>query len=124
MEKWISRLPAATYLVDLQEEKEFSALGHYSPYVIRKECKELGIDMSEIVAQFVSKFEIETSRDGVNFEKCAEGQLRVFSGEEIIDFAPQKARYVRFRAVNTTGAEWRKQFADLPLQIAELSLFA
>ena len=124
LEKWCSDLPSATYLIDMQEEKEISALGHYSPYVIRKECKELGVDMCEFVALFVSKFEISTSLDGVHFEPCAAGQLRVFSGEEIIPFAPRKARYVRFRALNTTGAEWRKAYADRCLQIAELSVFA
>ena len=123
LEKWTSELPSATYLIDMKEEKEFSALGHYSPYVIRKECKELGIDMCEFVALFVSKFEIATSSDGINFKTCAAGQIRCFSGEEIISFAPQKARYIRFRAINTTGAEWRKQYADRPLWIAELSVF-
>ncbi len=124
LEKWCSDLPSASYLMDMKEEKEISALGHYSPYVIRKECKELGVDMCEFVALFVSKFEISTSLDGVHFEPCAQGQLRVFSGEEIIPFAPRKARYVRFRAINTTGAEWRKAYADRHLQIAELSVFA
>ncbi|MBE6713649.1 MAG: hypothetical protein E7580_09120 [Ruminococcaceae bacterium] len=123
LEKWCSELPSATYLIDMKQERKFSALGHYSPYVIRKECKELGVDMCEFVALFVSKFEISTSSDGIHFEPCAQGQLRVFSGEEIISFAPQKARYIRFRAVNTTGAEWRKSYADRPLQIAELSVF-
>ena len=107
----------------MKEEKEFSAFGHYSPYVIRKECKELGVDMCEFVALFVSKYEIATSCDGVHFTTCAEGQLRCFSGEEIIRFAPQKARYIRFRAINTTGAEWRKAYADRPLWLAELSVF-
>lgn len=123
MDTWKSELPSATYLIDLKEEKEFSALGHYAPYVVRKECKELGVDMCEFVARFVSKYEIATGSDGVNFTPCAEGQLRVFSGEEIIRFPKQKARYVRFRAVNTTGAEWRKAYADRPLWLAELSLF-
>lgn len=124
LEKWSSELPCASYLIDMKEEKEFSALGHYSPYVIRKECKELGVDMCEFVALFVSNYEISVSSDGVHFTPCAKGQLRVFSGEEIVSFAPQKARYIRFRAINTTGAEWRKAYADRPLQIAELSVFA
>lgn len=124
LEKWCSELTSASYLMDMKEVKEISALGHYSPYVIRKECKELGVDMCEFVALFVSKFEISTSLDGVHFEPCAQGQIRVFSGEEILPFAPRKARYVRFRAINTTGAEWRKAYADRHLQIAELSVFA
>ena len=86
--------------------------------------KELGVDMCEFVALFVSNYEISVSSDGVHFTPCAKGQLRVFSGEEIVSFAPQKARYIRFRAINTTGAEWRKAYADRPLQIAELSVFA
>jgi len=123
LETWRSDFPSATYLIDMKEEKEFSALGHYTPYVIRKECKDLGIDMCEVVAKFVSKYEISTSTDGIHFTVCSQGQIRCFSGEEILSFAPQKARYLRFRAVNTTGAEWRKSYSDRTLHLAELSVF-
>ena len=64
------------------------------------------------------------STDGVNYTTCDEGQIRVFSGEEVLRFAPCKARYVRFSVLSTVGAEGGlKRYADAKISIAELSVF-
>jgi hypothetical protein len=120
---WTSELSSASFLIDMKEEKEVCALGHYTPYVIRKDLIAQGLDMPTEVAHFISRYEISASCDGVHFTPCTEGQIRVFSGEEILRFPKQKARYLRFRAINTTGAEWRTEFADYYLKLAELTVF-
>ena len=61
--------------------------------------------------------------DGVNFEKCDEGNVRCFSGEDVLRFPKRTARYIKFKVLSTTGIEWRTDFDDLTLHIAELSVF-
>ncbi|MBE6597604.1 MAG: hypothetical protein E7641_08060 [Ruminococcaceae bacterium] len=138
---WESELGAATYLIDMKEEKTVSALGHYAPFINRKAFKEAencapvsakivakigrekNFKLVTALSRFVSKYEIWTSRDGENFEKCFDGQIRCFSGEDIIRFSPVKARYIKFKVLTNTGTEWRPSFDDLTLHIAELTVF-
>ena len=60
----------------------------------------------------------------MHFEKCADGFVRIYSGETLLRFAPVRARYVKFKVLSNTGMEWRPAFDDLTLRIAELSVFA
>lgn len=137
-ETFESHLGAATYLIDMQKEYEISALGHYTPFTTHKELVAKGLVSPKILAvlgrekipelptacsRFASGYEIWTSVDGVNFEKCDEGRVRCFSGEDVLRFPKRKARYVKFKVLSTTGAEWRTAFDDLTLHIAELSVF-
>lgn len=138
-ESFESELECATYLIDMQKEHEICALGHYTPYTDRKVLAQNPIvsqkilanfgrdkfpEVATAVSRFVSKYEIWTSTDGIHFEKRDEGQIRSFSGEEILHFPACRARFVKFKALNTTGREWRPFFDDLTLHIAELSVFA
>lgn len=135
---WESEFGAATYLIDMKEEKMISALGHYTPYTERSKLKERAVISQKIVnelgrerrpevptaiSRFVGRYQILVSCDGENFTLCDEGSVRCFSGEELLRFTPCKARYVKFKVLTTTGKEWRSSFDDLTLNIAELSLF-
>ena len=134
-----SALGAATYLIDMQKEHEICALGHYTPYTDRKALaldpvvsqrilavfgRDKFPEVATAVSRFASKYEIWVSRDGTHFEKCDEGQVRCFSGEELLRFPATRARYVKFKVLTTTGQEWRPAFDDLTLHIAELTPFA
>lgn len=120
---WSSELCTATYVIDMKKEQTFSAFGHYAPYEIRQELTKTGIAPHVALSRLVSRYELSESSDGINYTKFCEGQIREFSGEEIIRFEPQKARYIKFRVISTTGAEWRHEFADSPIKIGELSVF-
>lgn len=137
-ESFSSDLESATYVIDMQKEYDVCALGHYTPYTDRKVLAQNPIvsqkilanfgrdkfpEVATAVSRFVSKYEICLSTDGVHYEKCDEGQIRCFSGEEILRFPVRRARYVKFKALTTTGREWRPFFDDLTLHIAELSVF-
>ncbi len=120
---WESELSSATYVIDMQKEQTFSAFGHYAPYEIRQELTKAGLQPHCAFVRFVSRYELSASSDGINYTKFYSSQMREFGGEEIIRFAKQKARYVKFRVISTAGAEWRDEFADAHIKIAELSLF-
>lgn len=134
-----SEYPTATYLIDMGEEREICALGHYTPLGDRKLLAEEGVISSKILAvlgrekfpevptalsRYACAYEIHTSCDGEHFEKCADGFVRIYSGETLLRFAPVRARYVKFKVLTNTGMEWRPTFDDLTLRIAELSVFA
>jgi hypothetical protein len=134
-----SELGAATYLIDMQKEYEVAGLGHYTPFTTHKVLIDKGLvskrilaalgrekipELPTALARFASAYEIWTSVDGASYEKCAEGRVRCFSGEDVLRFPKRKARYIKFKVLSTTGAEWRSFFDDLTLHIAELSPFA
>lgn len=133
-----SEYPTATYLIDMGAEREICALGHYTPLADRKLLAEEGVISPKILAalgrekfpevptalsRYACAYEIYTSCDGEHFEKCADGFVRIYSGETLLRFAPVRARYVKFKVLSNTGMEWRPAFDDLTLRIAELSLF-
>ena len=117
---WESERCEASYVIDMKKEYRVAALGHYTPFVDRSEVA----DLTSTLSHFASRYEIWTSLDGVDFEKCSEGLVRCFSGEELLRFPAHKARYVMFKVLSTTGAEWRPLFKVSTLHIAELTPFA
>jgi hypothetical protein len=123
---WLSDLTSASYVIDMGCEQEVSALGHYAFYVNRADLKntEPPTPLQEVIARFPSRYEIAVSTDGVHFTTCNKGQIRVFSGEEVLRFAPCKARYLRFTVGSTVGAECGlTRYADAKICMAELSVF-
>lgn len=121
---WRSDAPTASILIDMQEEKELCALSHYAERLGHKSIKEEGLTPPDKFARFPSVFRISSSIDGENFELCEEGIFRVFGGEEIIRFAPRRARYVRLEILSTVGKNsHRKAFADAGVVMAEISPF-
>lgn len=123
---WESELTCASYVIDMGCEKEVSAMGHYAFRIDSANLKKTDppTPVQEVVARFPSRYEIAFSTDGVNFTACDKGQIRVFSGEEVLRFAPCKARYLRFTVRSTVGAECGlESYKNTKLCIAELSVF-
>jgi hypothetical protein len=123
MEAFSSSLTSASYVIDMKKTHTVSALGHYSPFMDRKKLVE-DIKIENVLARLTSEYEIAVSLDGKNFTTVKSGQIRVFSGEEVLSFEPREARYVRF-TVNSTvgGAGTLEVYRDAKILIAELSLF-
>lgn len=51
----------------------------------------------------ISKYTLETSTDGVNYTKVAEGTWEVNALEKTVEFAPTHARYIRLTALQGVG---------------------
>ena len=109
----------------MQKVQKICALGHYPPHLTRADLKEAGAAPAEKIAEFVHGYEISVSLDGVRYERCAEGIIRVYGGEEILHFPACEARYLRFSVLSTVGkASGRTEFADACPCIGELTVFA
>ena len=123
MEVFSSSLTSASYVIDMKKAQTVSALGHYSPFMDRKKLVE-DIKIENVLARLTSRYEIAVSLDGEDFTTVKTGQIRVFSGEEVLCFEPCPARYVRFTVISTVGgAGTLEKYRDEKVWIAELSLF-
>ena len=123
LEIFVSSLTSASYVIDMKKAQTVSALGHYSEFINRREIAE-GTTIQDIISRLVSRYEIAVSLDGEEYTTVKAGQIRVFSGEEVIGFEPCLARYVRFTVISTVGgAGVLEKYRDAKISIAELSLF-
>ncbi len=121
---WISDKNTASILIDMKEEKNVSAIGHYAPFVDRRQLIAEQKSLSWVFGRMAARYEIHTSVDGEHFEKRADGFVRVYGGEEILPFEPVSARYIRFDVLSNAAEESdRKELANPSLAIAELSVF-
>ncbi len=121
---WNSDKNTASILIDMKEEKTVSAIGHYAPFFDRRQLNGENKSLSWAFGRMAARYEIYTSVDGESFEKCADGFVRVYGGEEILPFEPVLARYIRFDVLSNAAKESdRKHLANPSLAIAELSVF-
>lgn len=117
---WESEIGEAEILIDMKEEKDISALGHYPYRLIRS----AGVDSTLIVASFAGEYEVSVSKDGKSFKKAAEGAIRVYGGEVIIRFDRTKARYLKFKVKSNIGKMiGYDRYQGLGLKIGELTVF-
>lgn len=121
---WQSARGAAELVFDIGEEREVSALGHIAPEVHADRITATGLNSTELEARFARDFVISASLDGESYEPVREGLFRNFGGEEIIRFAPTRARFIKLSVKNTVGkcSGWRK-YENAPLEISEITLF-
>lgn len=121
---WESEKGTASLIIDMKEEKTVSAIGHYAPFVDRRTLNEQGISLSFAMGRMAAEYRIYTGLDGKSFDLRSEGFVRVYGGEEILPIEPVKARYIRFDVISNIGfASERKEFASLPLAIAEINVY-
>lgn len=121
---WISQDTTCSIVIDMQEEKEIAALGHYPRPLNALQLRQAGIDLPEKISEFPSGYKLSTSCDGKTFTCRAEGLFRVFGGEEFIRFEKHTARYVKLEILSTCGAvSERKQFQNANVAIGELTVY-
>ena len=110
----------AEILIDMKEEREISAFGHYPYRLLRQNHS----NTADIVASFVGEYSISLSSDGESFKTVAEGAIRVYGGEVIIRFSTQKARFVKFAVKSNVGKMiGYEKYANAGLRIGELTIF-
>ena len=121
---WISEGTACSILIDMQEEKAVSALGHYPRILELVKLRQAGIDVQDKTSEFPSGYRLSTSCDGKAFTCRAEGLFRVFGGEELIRFEPHTARYIKLEILTTCGAaSGRARFRGAKITIGELTVY-
>lgn len=121
---WISKNPNPSIVIDMKNEYEIKAIGHYPLRPIMGELIKQGMYPNNIVTQYVSEYEIYVSQNGQDYEFVTSGQLRVFGKEELITFEPVKARYVRFDVISSTGKCCEiPKYANSSVRIGELTVF-
>ena len=124
MVSWETEHGKADLILDLGEEREFSALSHTPYWVDHSMMPKKWVEDHLYMRKFPSKYRISVSSDKESFKRVAMGHFRIFGAEETVRFAKQKARYLRLEILSTTGKEWgRKESADSPLAIAEITLW-
>ncbi len=126
MSFWQAKDTHCSLTIDMGEVRRVSALGNYAVALVNPPStpKTVGLAQSTLEAVFPAEYVISTSVDGKSYEVCAEGVFRTFTGEEIVRFNPCEVRYVKLDVLSTTGKRLgREAYKDIPLKIAELSLF-
>jgi len=122
---WTSKDTSCELVIDMGEVRSVSALGNYAVSLKAiPGIKDLGVMLAHAEAVFPVDYVISTSLDGEIFEVAAEGLFRTFAGEEIVRFEKRDARYVKLTVKATAGKRLgRTAYAEIPMKIAELSLF-
>ena len=121
---WQSARGAAELVFDMGEVREVCAIGHIAPEVHADRFASTGLNTTDLIARFARDFVISASLDGENYETVRDGLFRNFGGEEIIRFEPTRARFIKLSVKNTVGkcSNWQA-YADVPLEISEITLF-
>ena len=121
---WQSEDGTATLTVDMGRVRRVRALGEYAPLIDIQKLRAEKIPEDMPKCSFAVDYVISASVDGENYEICDTGLFRAFAGEDIIEFAPREARYVRLEIKSTAGKRYGiKPYSDAPLKMAEISLF-
>jgi hypothetical protein len=126
MSWWQGKETSCSLTLDMGEVRSVAALGNYAVALENPPStpKTIAFAQSSLEAVFPAEYVISTSVDGSSFEVCAKGVFRTFTGEEIVRFDKREARYVKLDVLSTTGKRLgRSAYVDIPVKIAELSLF-
>lgn len=126
MSFWQAQDTHCSLTLDMGKVRKVSALGNYAVALVNPPStpQTVGLAQSTLEAVFPAEYVISTSVDGVSFDVCAKGVFRTFTGEEIVRFDSRDARYVKLDVLSTTGKRLgRAAYKDIPIKIAELTLF-
>ena len=114
----------ASIVIDMKQMHRICAVGHITPVLLRDEVKRLGLSIVDTVSAFVGDCRISVSADGISYQECVSGSVRVFGGEDIFRFSPVDARYVKFEVLSTVGKNSDKpEYAGAGISMAELTVF-
>ncbi len=123
-ESWYGDGKTATVDIDMGEEHEVSAIGYHPHVILRDKSKGAEWTTSMESSGLVSGYAVYASRDGVEYTELASGVSQALGQENIITFAPTRARYVRFVALSNIGADsGLAAYADSKVRIANLAVF-
>lgn len=108
--------PSVEFVFDMGEIYTVSAIGYIAPMLVRH--------LRESIASFMSRYEYETSMDGITFEPAASGTVLLYGSEHIAEFTPRKARYIRLKALSTVGSETRmERYRHVPVGFGSIRIY-
>lgn len=115
---WMADSSSAEFVIDMGSVTEISAVGIY-PHAVSRENKDMTLD--QMVARFVSDYEIYTGVDCSDFELASKGMVRCYGEEKIDVFPTVQCRYIKIKVLSTAGsASYKKQFMHAPVMIGEI----
>ncbi len=80
--------------------------------------------MTEQLMRFPCKYCLSSSEDGINYKEISNGYIRIFGGEDIIDFEKISVRYLKLDIPETVGkTSLRPQFKDAKLKMGEIEFY-
>lgn len=113
-----------SFVIDMKTVHTLRAIGHVPRRLIRDEMRKLGLYDINAIAELPCVFRLSVSEDGVSYVQMPERPFRAFSEEEIIPFAPVKARYVKLEILNNAGDNCESpSYRGKNLAIAEINLY-
>ena len=122
---WLGDSKLASLHIDMGEEREIKALG-FCQRIIERVSRRIAPNWhsSDYTPGFPVEYEIYTSTDGKDLVKRAEGCLRAFGVEEMVEFDKHSARYVRFDVKNTVGTYCGfEKYSKEQVAIGNIALF-
>ncbi len=127
-----STATTARIVIDMKRTQEICALGHWGKHLSKLWIKENFPDWKAVIKDLctetfcghATRIAISTSVDGEHFETRFAGATSSFADEEIVRFAPCKARYVCFEVLSTVGRDsCVPALKDHPVNVGSLTIF-
>ncbi len=103
-------------MIDMGRVRRISAIGYFPNRPTRYQPL--------TYAGFVSRYEYYVSLDALHYERVAKGTVRLFGCEDICEFEPVEARYVKLRVLSSVGSESRESaYASAGSSIGALRIY-
>ena len=115
----------AQIVIDLRKQTSLRAIGVLPQLYdgITRMTPERKI-MTEQLMRFPCKYRLSASVDGINYKEISDGYIRIFGGEDIIDFEKISAKYLKLDVLETAGrTSLRPQFKDVKLKMGEIEFY-
>lgn len=123
-DSWCGTNSRETVDMDLGSVQTVCAVGYYPHIVLRGKDKGSDWTTSMESAGLVSRYSVSVSVDGINYVECKKARAQTLGSENIVDFEPKEARFVRFVAESTIGEDSRiPKYRGTPVKIANLTVF-
>jgi len=124
LDSWCADGATATVDIDMSEERVISALGYHPHIILRDPTKGAAWTTSMESSGLVSRYSVSVSSDGESYTEVASGVCQTLGAENIIRFAPMRARFVRFAALSNIGVDsGLAAYRDSRMKIANLAIF-
>lgn len=112
-----------TIIIDMNEEREISALSYY-PRIVLRQNRPVGWNTRDEAKTVVSRFKVYTSLDGESYTEIASKTCQTLGSETFVVFPKTSARFVKFEVLGNVGIDThRANYADTETVIGNISLF-
>jgi hypothetical protein len=107
----------------MKGEKTVSAFGYATPRLPRTAPSAHGECVISHV-KYPRIIRVSTSLDGKDYTPAFTKGIRTYSGEEVFDFEPRRARYVRLEVLKTVGEEYaRPEYENVGCMLGVVAVF-